>query len=62
MAQSGRKRCPRGEMSGCRQSFTVMYTPPTITAIALAMAAPSTPSPAPGMVKVSPSRVIGLVG
>ena len=62
IALSGRMRSPRGEMRGCRQSRTVMMTPPTVYAMALATAAPRTPQPAPGIVTRRPRTVAPRAG
>ena len=53
---------PRGEMTGCFQNTMVITMPPTVKPIALAMAAPSTPQPAPGMVNDQPNSVSARVG
>ena len=55
MAGSGRRDLPRGETWGCRHSAAVISTPPTATAMAVPQAAPTTPRPAPGMRRESPS-------
>ena len=55
---SGARLSPFGEIFGCRQSLTVIITPPTTNEMALATAAPTTPRPAPGMVKDTPRSVI----
>ena len=47
---SGSRLCPRGEMVLWRQSASETRMPPAALAAALALAAPSTPSPAPGRV------------
>ena len=56
-SQSGRSFCPLGDSSGCRQSTTVMHTPPIMKEMALATAAPMTPHPAPKTVMPHTCRV-----
>ena len=46
-----------GDSSGCRQSTTVMHTPPITKEMALATAAPMTPHPAPKTVTPQTARV-----
>ena len=62
MRRSGLSLRPRGEMTGCRQKTMVITIPPTVKPTALAMAAPITPQPAPGMVKDRPNSVSVRVG
>jgi len=62
MLQSGRKDSPFGLKSGCLHTAMVIMTPPTKNAIALAIPAPMTPSPAPGIQNSKEKTDIVLVG
>ena len=59
---SGFNTVPRKETIGCFQTAYVINIPPTTKEIALAIAAPSTPQPAPGITKFKEKISIVLVG
>ena len=62
MLQSGRNDSPFGLKSGCLHTAMVMIIPPMQNAIALAIPAPMTPSPAPGITSSSEKIDTVLVG
>ena len=62
ISRSSLKDCPFGEITGCFHSALAMAAPPYTKETALAHAAPSTPSPAPGRVIFRPKTDTGRAG